>query len=292
MSKVIRNIKECLDYSTDQLSGKYPVKEIHSMAYLMLEELLSMSRSELLSNLQRSLDASLTDNIKDIVSNLKKEKPIQYILGRSDFYGCKILVTPGVLIPRPETEELVHWIIQDTTGKKVSIMDMGTGSGCIAIALAKNLDPATLFATERYKLSLATAKKNARLNEQNISFIQHDLLSSNTPDNLPAVDIIVSNPPYITNREKKQMRQNVLAYEPHEALFVPDNDPLIFYRAILTIAKTKLIPGTGLIYFEINERMGNAMIGLLKQYHFENIHLKRDLNGKDRMIRAQLLNQV
>ncbi len=292
MSKVISNVKECLGYSTDQLSGKYPVEEIHSMVYLMLEELLSISRSELLINWHQSLDASLTGKIKDIVSDLKKEKPIQYILGSSDFYGCKIRVTPGVLIPRPETEELVHWVIEETAGEKVSIMDIGTGSGCIAIALAKNLESAILFATDRCKLSLATAKRNARLNKQNISFIQHDLILSHRPDNLPMVDIIVSNPPYILDSEKREMRQNVLAYEPHEALFVPDNDPLIFYRAILTIARTKLIPGIGLIYFEINERMGNAMTDLLKQYHFKNIELKRDLNGKERMIRARFLNAV
>ncbi len=292
MSKVIKNIRECIDYSTVQLSGKFPVKEIHSMVYLIMEELLSISRSELLANLHQSLDASLTDKIKDIVSDLKKEKPIQYILGKTDFYDCEILLTPGILIPRPETEELVHWVIKETSGRKVSIMDMGTGSGCIAIALSKNLESATLFATDKCELSLVTAKKNATLNKQEITFIRHDLISSNTPDNLPSVDIIVSNPPYIPESEKKQMKQNVLAYEPHEALFVPDHDPLLFYRSILTIAHTKLIPGKGMIYFEINERMGHAITALLKQYHFDNIKLKRDLNGKERMIRARFMNAV
>lgn len=258
------------------------------MVYLMLEELLSISRSELLSNLQRSIDASLSDKIKDIVSDLKNEKPIQYILGKSDFYGCKILVNRGVLIPRPETEELVQWIIQDTAGEKATILDIGTGSGCIAIALSKNLKNATLFASDRSKLVLETAARNARLNQQKIAFVEHDLISSTIADPLPLVDIIVSNPPYIPEAEKKQMRPNVLAYEPHEALFVPDDDPLIYYRAILTLAATKLIPGKGKVYFEIHERMGDAMINLLRQYHFATIDLRQDLNGKDRMIQARL----
>jgi release factor glutamine methyltransferase len=292
MSKGINNIKECTEYFTDQLSGIYPIKEIRSMVYLMLEDLLSISRSELLTNLQRSLDASITCKINDIVSDLKKEKPIQYILGKSDFYGCKILVNPDVLIPRPETEELVHWIIQETAGKKVSIMDIATGSGCIAIALAKNLDTSIVVATDRSECSLATAKKSARLNNQNISFIKHDLISPEPADDLPVVDIIVSNPPYVCEHEKQQMRRNVLTYEPHEALFVPDDDPLIFYRAILTIAKTKLIPGKGLIYFEINERMGNEVPNLLKKHQFNAIELKQDLNGKERMVKARFANDV
>ncbi len=292
MSKVIKNIKECIDYSTDQLLDKYPVKEIHSMVYLMLEELLSISRSELLTNFHRTLDTSLTSKIKDIVSDLKKEKPIQYILGRTDFYDCRILLTSGVLIPRPETEELVHWIIEETTGRKVSIVDIGTGSGCIAIALAKNLGSATLFATDNSGLSLSIAKKNAAINNQEITFIHHDLISSKRLSNLPPVDIILSNPPYILESEKDQMGQNVLAYEPHEAMFVPDHDPLVFYRAILNLAHTHLTPGKGMVYFEINERMGHAMADLLKENHFNNIELKRDLNGKERMIRARLMNIV
>jgi release factor glutamine methyltransferase len=285
------NIRECLGYIKDELSGNHPTEEVQSIAYIMLEEILSISRTELLSNLQRALDASHTDKIKDIVSELKEEKPIQYVLGKSYFYDCPILVRPGVLIPRPETEELVHWIVQETGGKKVTIMDIGTGSGCIAISLAKNLEFASLFATDKSELSLKTAQQNATLNQQNISFIQHDLLSTNASQGLPLVDIIVSNPPYVLESEKAQMRRNILEYEPHEALFVPDDDPLIFYRAILEIAKTRLIPEKGLIYFEINEQLGDKLKDLLEEYNFINIELKRDLHGKERMIKAQTVNQ-
>lgn len=286
------NIRECLGYIKDELSGIYPAEEVQSIAYLMLEEILSISRTELLSNLQRALDASHTDKIKDIVSELKEEKPIQYILGKSYFYDCPILVPPGVLIPRPETEELVHWVVQEMAGKKVSIMDIGTGSGCIAISLAKNLEFASLIATDISEISLKTAEESAKLNQQKISFIQHDLLSPNASQGLPLVDVIVSNPPYILESEKKQMRLNILEYEPHEALFVPDDDPLIFYRAILEIAKTKLFPERGQIYFEINEQLGDKIKDLLDGCNFTNIEIKRDLHGKERMIKAQFVKHI
>ena len=273
MSVNFQNIRECLQYISGQITGTYPEEEAKSIAYLILEETFSVSKTELLKKLDLTLTSSQTDKIKDIVFELKKEKPVQYILGKCSFYDCSILVKPGILIPRPETEELVQWVIEDLKDKRVFILDIGTGSGCIAIALAKYLNQASLFAFDNSSFSLDVATESARINKQNVRFFQHDLFSSEPIQHLTQVDIIVSNPPYVLESEKSQMRRNVIEYEPHNALFVKDDDPLMYYREILNVAERNLLKEKGFLYFEINEIMGEEIILLLKQYNYINIEL-------------------
>ncbi|UCG27554.1 MAG: peptide chain release factor N(5)-glutamine methyltransferase [Bacteroidales bacterium] len=281
-------VKNWLKYIRNELTGFYPEKEGSSLSQYILEELLSVSKPVLFSISHQTIDKSTGSKIKYIVSELKKEKPIQYILGKTQFYGCTIRVRPGVLIPRPETEELVQWIINDYKGKEITILDVGTGSGCIAIALAKNLKGSTIYATDHSDICLETAGKNAALNSIHINLIQHDVLSENIIPGIPKLDILASNPPYITESEKNAMRSNVIKYEPPEALFVPDNNPLIYYHGILTTARLKL-KEKGSLYLEINENMFGKIHTLLERNGFSNIILRKDINGKDRMVKAQLV---
>ena len=222
-----------------------------------------------------------------LLESLKKEIPIQYLLGKTSFYGLDFELNSTVLIPRPETEELVEWIIKNHSKKhgQLKILDIGTGSGCIAISLAKNLPEASVFAIDVSEMALATAKKNATVNEVNVTFIQKNILE--TEDLEQQFDIIVSNPPYVRNLEKKEIKKNVLDHEPHLALFVEDNDALIFYRKIAALAQKNLSPN-GQLYFEINQYLGVEMKDLLEKMNFKNIELRKDIYGNDRMIMVDL----
>ncbi len=227
------------------------------------------------------------------MEELKTGKPLQYVLGETEFYGLRFKVNPSVLIPRPETEELVEWIISDLPKPKTSIeglkiIDIGTGSGCIPISLKKNLPEAQLFALDISPEALDVSIQNAALNQTTVNFIQADILNLlNKQLIAEKFGIIVSNPPYVTDAEKEQMLPNVLQHEPHLALFVPDNDPLIFYKAIADFA-IKHLDTTGSLYLEINENLGEETVQLLKQMGFKKIVLRQDLSGKDRMIRSQI----
>jgi release factor glutamine methyltransferase len=219
---------------------------------------------------------------------LKLEIPIQYLLGKTSFYGLDFEVNSAVLIPRPETEELVDWIIQSqklkVKSQKIKILDIGTGSGCIAVSLAKNIPNAQVFAIDVSEKALATAKKNANLNDVNVTFLHQSILE--TEDLEQEFDIIVSNPPYVRNLEKKEIKKNVLDNEPHLALFVEDNDALIFYKKIAELAQ-KNLSNSGQLYFEINQYLGKEMVGLLETMSFKNIELRKDIYENDRMTRAE-----
>jgi release factor glutamine methyltransferase len=221
------------------------------------------------------------------LEQLKKEIPIQYILGVTHFYGLEFEVNSAVLIPRPETEELVDWIVQKSKIKnqksKIKILDIGTGSGCIAIALAKNLPNAQVFALDVSEKALATAKKNAEKNQVQLSFIHQSILE--TEDLAQEFDIIVSNPPYVRELEKHEIKNNVLDNEPHLALFVEDNDALIFYRKIAQLAQ-KNLKSEGQLYFEINQYLGKETLNLLLEMGFKNCELRQDIYGNDRMIQC------
>jgi len=224
-----------------------------------------------------------------ILEQLKKEIPIQYILGVTHFYGLEFEVNSAVLIPRPETEELVDWIVQKSKIKnqksKFKILDIGTGSGCIAIALAKNLPNAQVFALDVFEKALSTAKKNAELNQVTIQFLHQSILET---ENLgQQFDVIVSNPPYVRELEKQEIKKNVLDNEPHLALFVEDNDALIFYRKIAQLAQKNLNP-QGQLYFEINQYLGQEMLDLLHEMGFKNSELRQDIYGNDRMIECTI----
>ncbi|MBP6182729.1 peptide chain release factor N(5)-glutamine methyltransferase [Flavobacterium sp.] len=282
-------IKEYRTQFIDALTLIYDASEAESFFYLILEEKKQLKRIDLA--LYPDL-VFLEEEItvwNSILEQLQQEIPIQYLLGKTSFYGLDFVVNENVLIPRPETEELVEWILESQKSKvksqKVKILDIGTGSGCIAISLAKNIPNAQVFAIDISEKALATAQKNAQKNVVNITFINQNILE--TEDLQQQFDIIVSNPPYVRNLEKEEIKKNVLDNEPHLALFVEDNDALIFYKKIAELAQ-KNLSGNGQLYFEINQYLGKEMIDLLEKMNFKNIELRKDIYGNDRMMKADL----
>lgn len=282
-------IKNYRDYFIQELTPLYDAGEAESFFYLILEAKHQLKRVDLALQPDLAFSESELASSNLILDQLKKEIPIQYLLGTTHFYGLEFEVNSSVLIPRPETEELVDWIIQNSKLKaqhsKLKILDIGTGSGCIAIALAKNLPNAQVFALDVSEQALATAKKNAEKNQVQLSFIHQSILE--TEDLAQEFDIIVSNPPYVRELEKYEIKKNVLDNEPHLALFVEDNDALIFYRKIAQLAQ-KNLSSTGQLYFEINQYLGLEMLDLLQGMGFKNSELRQDIYGNDRMIQSTI----
>lgn len=283
-------IKEYRAHFIKELVSLYEEKEIESFFYIILEKLHGLKRIDLALHPEIILDGNHLKQWKSIVSDLKIQKPIQYILGETEFYGLPFEVNENTLIPRPETEELVGLILSNDqinqSTNPLKIVDIGTGSGCIAIALAKNIPTADVYAIDVSEKALEVAQKNAKQNEVVVTFLQRNILE--TEDLLQQFDIIVSNPPYVRNLEKAEINANVLEYEPHLALFVEDNDALLFYRKIASLAK-KNLKLNGQLYFEINQYLGKETVELLENLAFQNIVLKKDIYGNDRMISCQLL---
>ncbi|MFV5696063.1 peptide chain release factor N(5)-glutamine methyltransferase [Flavobacterium sp. LB3P122] len=283
------NIKEYRTQFIDSLTPIYDAGEAESFFYLILEEKNKLKRIDLALQPDLVFSENEISVWDSILEPLKKEIPIQYLLGKTSFFGLEFEVNENVLIPRPETEELVDWIIKSNSKiqklKNLKILDIGTGSGCIAISLAKNIPNAQVFAIDVSEKALATAQKNAQINAVNVTFINKNILE--TEDLKQQFDIIVSNPPYVRNLEKEEIKKNVLENEPHLALFVEDNDALIFYRKIAELAQ-KNLPSNGQLYFEINQYLGKEMIELLQKMNFKNIELRKDIYGNDRMMRADL----
>jgi release factor glutamine methyltransferase len=272
-----------------ELSSIYDGAEAESFFYLILEEKHQLKRIDLALNIDFKLSETEVQNWNFILEKLKQEIPIQYILGKTNFYGLDFEVNENVLIPRPETEELVDWILSnqqiDKPTNPLRILDIGTGSGCIAITLAKNLPSAEVFAIDVSESALAIAKKNAVKNNAEVNFLQKDILE--TIDLEQQFDIIVSNPPYVRNLEKAEIKKNVLDNEPHLALFVEDNDALVFYRKIAQLAQ-KNLSENGQLYFEINQYLGKETVELLENLGFKNIELRKDIYGNHRMIRSTM----
>ncbi|MEK6616380.1 MAG: peptide chain release factor N(5)-glutamine methyltransferase [Bacteroidota bacterium] len=280
-------IKDTIHLFRDELKNLYSAEEIENFIFFSMNEYLGFTRRHLQLNATQSLGEKETERFKTILTQLKNHTPIQYILGHTEFYGLKIKVNEHVLIPRPETEELVEEIIQGARdkGQGTNILDIGTGSGCIAIALKKNIPDATISALDISDEAILIAKANAILNQTQINFLQADILQLNNSliHPLNNFDIIVSNPPYVRLSEKEKMNKNVLDYEPHLALFVNDNDSLVFYKAIADFALQNL-SSNGKLYFEINEALGSEVKNLLKEKGFRNVEIKRDMSGKDRIV--------
>ena len=255
-----------------------------SFIFLIFEHLFNYSKAQLHIYQDKEISEDIYLRITEIITDLKTFKPIQYIFGSTDFYNLPFHVSADVLIPRPETEELVDLIITENKNKPLKILDIGTGSGCIAISLAKNLPKSKITASDISENALNIVHQNSKLNNIQIETIQLDIL--NPPNDFnEKYDIIVSNPPYITEKEKTLMHQNVLEYEPHLALFVPNVNPLLFYKAITKFA-IKHLNNNGKLYFEINEAFGNETITLLEQNNFKELFLRKDINNKDRMVRG------
>lgn len=281
-------IKQYKLHFTNELSALYDLGEVESFFYLILEYYQKLKRIDLALNPELTFSESNIKTWNVILEQLKQEIPIQYILGNTCFYGLDFEVDYNVLIPRPETEELVDWIIQSQKSEvgsaKSRILDIGTGSGCIAIALAKNIKNASVFALDVSQNALTMAEKNAKKNQVLIRFIQQNILET---DNLnQQFDIIVSNPPYVRNLEKSAIKKNVLNNEPHLALFVDDHDPLLFYRKIAFLAK-KNLSQNGKLYFEINQYLGKETANLMDELGFKCIELRKDIYGNQRMICAK-----
>ncbi len=282
-------LKSLKTYFSKELLDYYPENEINSFFNLLTEHILKMKRIDVSLNLYQFISGKKYNKFQSAIEGLKKYKPIQYIIGETEFYGLKFNVDKSVLIPRPETEELVDWIIKENQSKdSISILDIGTGSGCIAIALAKQLPKAKVFAVDVSEEALKIAKQNAVLNNVEVAFIETDILSfchSEQSKESQKYDIIVSNPPYVRELEKDKMTDNVLKYEPHLALFVKNDDALVFYRKIVALSKS-LLNKNGQLYFEINEYLGNDTKVLMEQENFKDIKLKQDVFEKDRMIKG------
>ncbi|WP_455641087.1 peptide chain release factor N(5)-glutamine methyltransferase [Parabacteroides sp.] len=280
---------ETVAYIQDTLKNYYPPSEIKAFTRLIMERVCDIQPHQFLLCKDKELSEKEKSQIHNIVERLTKFEPIQYIFGKTDFYGFEFLVNPSVLIPRPETEELVELIVHDYPGnKEIEIMDVGTGSGCIAIALKRLLPKAQVSAIDISAEALKVAEKNASLNRASIFFYQKDILEPHkTGDEIePDFDIIVSNPPYIMEKEKATMEPNVLDYEPHQALFVPDNNPLLFYQCITRFAEQKL-KKKGYLYFEINSQLGEQVVNMLRMMEFKHVELIQDLSGNDRFVKAQ-----
>ncbi len=275
----------------EELSSLYDEKEIESFFYLTLEKLHQKKRIDLALQPDLAMDETQLTQWETVLAELKTYKPIQYILGETEFYGLPFLVNENVLIPRPETEELVELILVESRKSKVEslrILDIGTGSGCIPVSLKKNLPSAEVFAIDVSSNALEVAQKNALLNGVEINLIQKDILKVENLSfdfRLLTFDIIVSNPPYVRNLEKKEIKPNVLNYEPHLALFVEDNDALLFYRKITQLAKNHLAEN-GKLYFEINQYLGKETAALVESYGFKNVQLIKDIYGNDRIVSA------
>ena len=274
----------------NSLEGLYPIEELKSFFYLLAEKYLNLSRINIALQLNNELTHEEQSSFYKAVDRLRNHEPIQYILGETEFFGMPITVNKQVLIPRPETEELVSWIIEDVDKNEATILDIGTGSGCIAISLAKKLNNAVVSAIDISTRAIEVAKKNTLINNVNIEFSRVDVL--NFEDKLvlqdkwkSKFDIIVSNPPYVRMQEKKLMQLNVIDHEPDIALFVEDDDPLLFYRKISQLSK-QYLRHHGTLYLEINEYLGLEMEKMLNKAGFKHVLLKKDMFGKNRMIKC------
>jgi len=272
------------------LEDLYPIEELKSFFYLLAEKYLNLSRINIALQLNNELTPEEQSSFYQAVDRLRNHEPIQYILGETEFFGMPIIVNKQVLIPRPETEELVSWIIDDVDKKETTILDIGTGSGCIAISLAKKLKSAVVSAIDISNKAIEVAKKNALINNVNLEFSRVDVL--NFEDKLvlqdkwkSKFDIIVSNPPYVRMQEKKLMQLNVIDHEPDIALFVEDDDPLLFYRRISELSR-QYLKHNGTLYLEINEYLGVEMEKMLNEAGFKHVDLKKDMFGKNRMIKC------
>lgn len=295
-------LHEAEKYFKDQLKKLYEQNEAENIASLAIENILQQSKTERISNKKNDLSQAQNKKLHHYLQRLKNHEPIQYIMNKAWFYGMELYVDKNVLIPRPETEELLDWIVKDVkaSGKDVfergamqadvttqlKILDVGTGSGCIALALKKTMPKAEVWGCDVSEEALNVARRNGSNLNIRVDFQGLDFLDEAQQKLLPTADIIVSNPPYIPLKEKPQMNANVVNHEPHTALFVPDDNPLIFYKAIINFAKKRLYEN-GSIYLEIPEESATAVVSLFKEDGYNNIELRKDMQGKNRMLKVK-----
>lgn len=317
-------INEGYRFVCEALYNIYDRREAENISALVIEKITGLQRMDRSLNKNQFLPEEQEARLTHYTQLLLQQRPVQYVLGEAWFYGMPLYVDEHVLIPRPETEELVEWVVKDeknrlqvtgsrlqvsgnrgqgaggreqvtdyreqgTGGRPPAILDIGTGSGCIAIALKKNIPESEVYAIDVSSKALAVAQQNAKTRQTAVQFLEVDFLNTDHRNVLPLFDIIVSNPPYIPVKDKKEMHKNVLDHEPHTALFVEDNDPLLFYSAIAAFGVLHLHPG-GCVYTEIHETMGDAVKNVFVQHGFEYTVIRKDMQGKDRMVKAVKAN--
>ena len=285
MAVNIQTIKDIMFYLAEELTGIYNNQEIRVLADLLIKTVTGRIKLHQLFDNGYTVSTNEASKIIELTAELKTGKPIQYVLGETTFYGYIIKLNSSTLIPRPETEELVDMIVKENRDFNGNIIDFGTGSGCIAIALALKLPFSDLTGIDISVDALKIARENALLNKVEVLFIKGDILDFNKTA-IGKAGIIVSNPPYVRDSEKALMGKNVIDFEPHQALFVPDSEPLVYYQAILEIAVHILLPG-GRLYFEINEAMGGSLVKLMMLYGYSEMQIVPDINNKERFIKAR-----
>lgn len=278
MKEIIKKIEQTIPHIQDNT-------ERHAIIRAICCDMLGFSTTAYMLKEETTLTTELSILLDSIIKRLQQGEPLQYIEGKAPFYGMNFKVTSAVLIPRPETTELVEWIVQDHATQNARILDLGTGSGCIAISLSKQMPKAVVEACDISHEALAVAKENNQTSGASVAFFHHDMLDHATP--LPhAYNILVSNPPYIKQSEAADMERNVTEWEPHTALFVPDDDALRFYRAIAEIGQTDALLPDGHIYVEINQALGKETVELFESYGYKEVTLRKDIYGNDRMVKA------
>lgn len=282
-------IIDILNYFRSELSSVYDKDEIEEFAAMCFHEFAGFSKTDILLEPGRTVNESQLLKFSFAVKDLKHGRPIQYILGKSFFYGSEFLVNENVLIPRPETEELVRFVLDDARAhpESFSLVDLGTGSGCIALTLKKNLPRCHVYAVDKFDEALNTARQNAENLELKVHWIKGDMTTDKLAEQLPACLYVVSNPPYVKDSESAMMHKNVLEHEPHTALFVPDDNALLFYESIASIGLKKLRSG-GKIFVEINEALGLETAILFQKAGYSDVQIKKDMQGKDRVVIATL----
>ncbi len=272
-----------------ELRSRYPARELESLTRIVFSHIFGVA-SPGFAEEKISMDHDRAVRTERIIEQLRQYKPIQYILGETEFYGLHLTINRNVLIPRPETEELVEWMLKDLGKGSHLILDIGTGSGCIALALSKHLPLSKISGMDKSRKAIELAVMNKKANHLEADFFTCDLFLGRLPPGKGNPDILVSNPPYVRQSEKKTMPETVVKWEPHHALFVKDRDPFIFYRGIVKLAK-RIFKTTGSVYCEINERDGRAIREFLSGMGCTEITIKKDLHGKDRMVRCTIGNQ-
>lgn len=285
MAVKLQTIRDIRAYLTGELVHLYDRSEIRVISDMLIKTIKRITKLHQLYDDNFSIDQDESGKIIEFAAQLKTGKPVQYVLGETTFYNCKIKLDSSTLIPRPETEELVDLIITENKDYTGEIIDIGTGSGCIAIALALNLPGSNVTGTDISEEAISVARENATLNNAAVSFLKDDILSPNLLTSVKA-GLIVSNPPYVRISEKGAMSKNVLDFEPHNALFVSDSDPLVFYIAILKLAENIMLPG-GILYFEINEAMGHSLSKVMESSGYSDVRIIHDINNKERIVKGR-----
>ena len=287
------NLKETKEDFVNSLKGHYELEEIESLFVYCLQRINQLKRVDFVLNSKRINSDNQQKKWNEVIARLSKGVPVQYVFGKADFYSLEFELNSYTLIPRSETEELVEWVIDKVNQTKdfklnpINVLDVGTGSGCIAVSLSKYLFCAQVYAMDVCREALSVAKINAIKNQVEVNFFQEDVLTLKDLSRGVGYHVIVSNPPYVREQEKDQIHSNVKDFEPARALFVDDDDPLLFYRKIALLAKKTLVE-KGMLFFEINQYLADQTINLLKQIGYNHIELKKDLKGNDRMVLAQL----